>query len=1107
MKGIPVLKSKLNMPQLPPTVAVPERLQRLINEIYERQAVIITAPAGYGKTTLMVTALSGYHSKGCRICWYRLDEEDRDLAVFYTHLVETLFPEEEGIWEEPRSHLANCGDIFTQHQYLNALFCQELWAFCNLRPDIKIFIVIDDFQQILDTPEITGAIQFFIDNLPDSCEVIVSSRCETGLLTGKRRLEKNILEITRWELCFSEEELAGLIKEKYGLTPEQSLLQKIMLHTEGWPAGIILVCQMLSRSSTDEAGNVLDRSGRKELLFQYIITEVLNALDHRLLRFLAKAAILREFTAAEAITVFEEENAPQLLEKCEQKGLFIQKIFGATTTYRFHSLFREALQQIQPQHLSPEEVKNYHLKAAAYDIEHRIFDRAIEHFIICGNVDLAVELVTRESARLIAFEAVEQLRLWFKLLPEELVSGNGYLLYFKSFIHYQRDINDAMRLLEQALAIFQQEVNCAMQINTLVAMAHMYVQSNDILGIKRINAQMSALSKIVQGPPLEGMLTVFDFAVSIWEEKFARGATLSRCVKSLVMVGEWHWMVFIYSCAMYYLLGDLNRAARHVKEALEMDLVKRAELLRGYTLMFYSMILQLKDEQDMQPLIMEELLAIGEKHDYKFILGFGKRLAALDSYRRHDLEGALALLDASTHFFEELGNTPMASSNKLSRCLWQCRQGNNSELLAGAKKALKVLTAAPSGLCLQEIGLSVLGAIARDSGDYKLAEKSLTAAIKRSKSKGARQILCGSCLHLAKLCYNAGDQARGEAYLRQAMDLASENKYVMFWDMHFPTLVEMAARCVKNQIHADYAQALIARYYGSEAAEFLGRTAVLTADDHLKDFAGAFLSRYGAHDESQAPRISVNLFGRFSIAVNGITIPENEWKTKKIAGVLKFLVVHRGRPVSKDRLMEVFWPGADKKSASMSLRAAQYELKKVLRKYGVAAEGKASILNEKRDSLEVRAGSLLAVDVDSFLAFSNELKVLPPNKSGNGQKKIILERMVALYRRDFLEEEVYEDWAFAEREELRSIYFGSVIELAGIFIMNGDNRKAEKLLLNTLAMDPYNEEACLCLLKLYIATNQRGRAVKLYSDFVNRFEKELRIKPDERLASVFKELE
>jgi DNA-binding SARP family transcriptional activator len=109
-----------------------------------------------------------------------------------------------------------------------------------------------------------------------------------------------------------------------------------------------------------------------------------------------------------------------------------------------------------------------------------------------------------------------------------------------------------------------------------------------------------------------------------------------------------------------------------------------------------------------------------------------------------------------------------------------------------------------------------------------------------------------------------------------------------------------------------------------------------------------------------------------------------------------------------------------------------------------------------------------------------------------------------LYRGDFLEEDD-EDWVFAQREELRSVYFESVIELANIYIINGDRRKAEKLLLNTLAMDLYNEDVCLCLLKLYIATNQRGRAVKFYSSFADRFERELGIKPAQELAAAIKE--
>lgn len=121
------------------------------------------------------------------------------------------------------------------------------------------------------------------------------SRWETGLLTGKQKLEKNVLEITRSELCFSDEELAALIKKRYGFIPEQGLLREIMRRTEGWPAGVILICQMLSGSGADEASSILDRSDRKVPLFQYIVTEVLKTVDDRLLQFLVKTAILQEF--------------------------------------------------------------------------------------------------------------------------------------------------------------------------------------------------------------------------------------------------------------------------------------------------------------------------------------------------------------------------------------------------------------------------------------------------------------------------------------------------------------------------------------------------------------------------------------------------------------------------------------------------------------------------------------------------------------------------------------------------------------------------------------------------------------------------------------------
>lgn len=307
--------------------------------------------------------------------------------------------------------------------------------------------------------------------------------------------------------------------------------------------------------------------------------------DEQLLGFLAKLAILPEFTAPQAAALFSEEKASVILENCHQRGFFIQKITAPDPIYRFHSLFREALQQIQPQFLTAEEIKNYHLKAAVYYIEHRIFDRAIEHFITCGNVDLAVELITRESVNLLAFEALEQFRLWFKLLPEEVVSNNGYLLYIKSFITLHKRPGDALPLLERSLEIFRQADDPIMQVYILISMSQSYLERNNIKGLRWIQEQASMLSEGKQGQPVEWMLAVLDFTLAVWEEKFSKAISRLHFLKSIELVDEWQYLLLFYSSQTYCFMGELNLAESHIREALDLNIVKQAELLRGYILL------------------------------------------------------------------------------------------------------------------------------------------------------------------------------------------------------------------------------------------------------------------------------------------------------------------------------------------------------------------------------------------------------------------------------------------------------------------------------------------------------------------------------------------
>lgn len=124
-------------------------------------------------------------------------------------------------------------------------------------------------------------------------------------------------------------------------------------------------------------------------------------------------------------------------------------------------------------------------------------------------------------------------------------------------------------------------------------------------------------------------------------------------------------------------------------------------------------------------------------------------------------------------------------------------------------------------MVVSETSLSAFGAITREAGDFQLAERSLLSAVRSAKAQKAYQVLCGACFHLARLYFHSGDRGKGRRYLKQAMELASRIKYYMFWDIHIPTLTEMALLSIRHSYHAGFAAELLSRFYDPATVNYL----------------------------------------------------------------------------------------------------------------------------------------------------------------------------------------------------------------------------------------------------------------------------------------------
>lgn len=1106
MMNIPVAASRLIMPEMPQCFFLTDSINALYSNMQNKHAVVVNAPAGYGKTAFLSTFFTMHSSGNSRVCWYSLEQEDVNPEVFFSYLTGSLFPAGKKEWEAARRALEPYGNIQTQLHHINSTICRELWSIHSTDKFTKTYIVFDDFHHVCLVPEVISTVGYLLNNLPPNFTIIMSSRYKTNIFTEKQKLNKYIYEITSDDLCFSEKEVALFLDNIPSFRSNKNLVREIIDSTEGWIAGIVMICRILKNKNLNAFDSIIEKSEHREVLFNYFSCEILKTIDTHLIAFLLKATLLREFTVTEAAAILDIENVPQLVDQCERMGLFIQKVPVANAAaYRFHPLFREAVRKARHQFLSEDDVKFYNQKAASYFIERKVYSKAIEHLLDSNDLALINEILIKESISLNVIEAIDQLRLLFELLPQNRISDHEVILYLKGLTCRHDCFEESLEALKQAFTKSEHKDCFLLRLKIAQALVYVYNYRNDIKEIKKVLAQIQKPSLIVNNTSLENAVVVFDMLKALFEDKLGKAEAISEKVNVRHLDPDLKWLFWVNCCMLNYRLGNQDKAIEFVKEALGLKEVTKVELSRGHAYLYYSIPLLLKNETlALQP-ILNEVISIGRKYDFGYLIGNGEMISAYVKYLKHDINGALESLNDAISCFEWLGNLAMSAFAKLIKHLWISKAEKREQMPDEAEKALDTLHRAHAGYELLEIGQSIMGAIASASGDYATAEQCLLNSIQSSAKKKARQVTCGSYIHASKLYFDMGDAEKGRAYLTKAFDLASSNHYFMFWDIHHPSLIEAAARSIKASVNTDYASRLIEKIYGEEAAKLFINEVLTTHMDDIGELSMDFVSAYSTKI-LRAPKIEACFLGKFVLKIGPRIVSDEEWKTKKAKGILEVLLLNKSKVVSRDRLMEIFWPESDKKAAALSLRVALYELKKVLLRYDVSLDATDGLIKENAFGLEIQESDSIKTDIDKFLQLYSKLKKTFTDTFDNKYRIGILEKMTSIYKGTLLEDEMYEDWIFFERETLNTIYIDAATKLASIYLEESDFDKAEMLLLKLLSMDRYNEEAVLHLIRLYILTNRRGHAVNFYSSFKKRLEGELGIKIDGRLVSAINDI-
>ncbi len=1072
MQPTPILKSKLVAPELTDKALFTERLRSL--GIPKNRCTLITAPAGGGKTTAVLLALAGLNAQ---VCWYRLEPEDSRYPIFAAHLVHTLFQKFPDL-----NHLQSPGMLtsMSDQTLFNAVLCQDAWE-CFGRSNAPVYLVLDNFHHAVRQPEIIECVRYMLSNMPPGVRMIITSRQQTGLEAGRALIE-GMAAFGDAELRFMPDETGLFCREKFGVHADETAYRRLHEVSEGWIAGIVMILSAFRASGIAHLGSFLDQDMNSRELFGYLTRETLKHEDDDMVEMLLKLALLEDFDEGELKGIFGIADPKSFLNELAAGSLYLTKtITGSRTVFRFHSLYRNALIAMGRDIFGRTGLHGLQVQIAQYYIASGVPDRAVRHYLTAGEMDEAANVIARCGDRMLNEGATEVLKTMVESFPEAYREHHPYLLMYDGVTNKRVDFNRAIRCLDRARELFRTAGNNAMRMKACLFLMMTCVYQNRVDVLKKVAQELQTIPGAMEDELCRRSLMLLSLSQATLEENFQEGNALFSALRNLSLDQEERCGAHLYGCALRHRQGDLEGASRILDSVLTSTLVKFDLYWRSFALSLRSRVHLLKGEFIQAGGNVRELLELGERYAHRYSNANGRYYLAMIKYLTHDMDGAVRHICDAGRDYIAFENMVRAYLCRLHHYLWVCGTGDAvapSQIL----QAYEELMAMNPVQGDDDLAASLAGAALRESGQHEKAEKLLLRSYARSAEKNATQSLAGTALHLAKLYFDAGDPENGEAYLEKSFLVSVENGYQVFYDMHFPTLVAMCARAIQAGVHAVFARSLIRRYFGPTAERNLLKHADTV---HSSTAARKFLRRFShAGREPSRKDIYVELFGGLRITADGLSLDEGAFKTRKISGIIKYLLLNKDLYISRETLAATFWPESEKKAALNSLRVALCEIRKVLSGIGVSFEDTSPLITEEE------RGFIVSRDCKTDAALFLEL--FQKSKTGTTEgKRAALLKMIDLYRDGLLPMDIYDDYTTTDREYYSALFLEAALSAAKLLIRESDFETAETLLLRVIRLDSYNADAYRILVRLYRQTGRYQLADAVSKQFERRYEKEM----------------
>ncbi len=1070
-----ISQTKIITPQRRKDYLSRKRLLENLSDLLDYRLIIIAAPAGYGKTSLLIDFA---HQFEWPVCWFALEPIDKDFTRFLSHFVYSIRQQFPSFGDESIKILESTGSDQINTDFLITTITNEIFTHITEH----FIVVLDDYHLLQSSPKIDQFLSDFIQRADENCHIAITSRKLLTLPDLPLMVARSqVGGLSADELAFQHDEILKLYNQTFRRSITSAQAKELARSTEGWITGLLLTSKTL-RGGMGGKERVARTSGIG--LYEYLAQQVLEQQPQTVQEFLLNSSILEEFNAAMCAAVIgealgQDADWAKLMNHIVQNNLFYIPVGEESLWLRYHHLFRDFLQNaIRTQR--PDDARKLQTALADHYKKQGDFERVFAIYQKLDDKDGIADLIREKGSDYLAKGKVQKLSEWLGEIPDGLFRNDAVLLSLRASVEVNRgQLQQGCDLLSDVVELCEKENNDRLLADNLIrrsaalrVLGQYEAATTDAQRAIDITNKNHALRSLYsealrakgitlyQQGKLQDGLIFLEKAMQICE---ANGRDEDRA-RILVETG-----------AIYETLGQYARAEKAYSDSLAYwqsvgDSTWQPILLNNLGVLqhskgdfensFYNLEKSMHYSQETGNQRMEgyALASIGDL--YRDLNALEE---AIDAYQKA-LEIALIIEDQFLTFYIKTVQARVSvMEDQLKNARLQIRAAHSIAKKSGS---------------LYEVNKFRLekGVLAFWQGEYQNAHEDLRLSTEFFNEEGHLEDAIRTQFYLFLTLEKIGEMDRSKELLSDILGKIDEPKY------------HILSISASNELQPFLRKLSKKKEFSKPLAKLLKS---LSEFQDMAQKIRLTIRKHATVVPFTPAAISIRSFGSIEIRSQNRVLTTADWMSQT-ARDLFLLFVANPMGLTKGEVGLIFWPDSSSSQLKLRFKNAIYRMRHAIGSDVVLYQDDIYLFNQLID---------YEYDVKNFItAIKNARETKHIEK-----KREFLSRAMKTYQGEYLPS-FDADWVISDREKYQEMYTHAAQELAGIYLKEGKLEEALRIAKTALEHNPYFEPLHRISMQAYAARGDRASVSRQYEKCRDLLLDEIGALPSEQTVVLYEEL-